>query len=616
MDPKLIAALRKMLVAQKRATAAGAALSAYDLDAFVREETGGKHGLDDAKQLLTSINTDVGPRNLGRSAVQGATFDFGDELLGLLPEAVGGGENAKDEMRLRQDLFREQHPYADAGAGMAGSLGLALLLTRGKGPASVPGSIGQGAALGAASGAVAGLGRGEGSLADRAPGAIVPALLGAGLGAAVPTLAGSLKVKLSPTLRATRRVTHAIEESGGPEAVAAQNAEMNLAGRGQHAMLGDLSDRLRLETDFAVNNSDDALAKIAPEVADRGRNASGRLLEDTRTVLGGNPRAAARMAELKGATRQVGDDAFSELRASNPTVAIAPETAATLKDPVVSAALKEAQRTGLIGPVKDTGAPSFQHLQDVKETLDDAISAAFKAGRGNLGSRLKKAREVVVAELEKVNGYTEATSKYAAAKKSEKALEAGVKAWGTEDTEELARAVGSMSSEALEEFRTGLASKLISKLRSTKTNRDAAKELMDASIATNDKLKVVFGTKENFDRYMFRVGKEAQLGKMKGVFGNSATQRRAQAAGFDPMEMGVGMAEGGAPSPVSLIQKLYAAGHRPLQRATAKRVGEMTSIKGTQNISDFLETITNPEPLLGRLTGKALPVAMGGLLKY
>lgn len=610
MNPELVRLVRDVIAAQKKLTAAGTPLSQREIDAYLREESKGKYTLDDAHQLLSKIDTGISARNLGRSAAQGLTFDFGDELLGLLPQSMGGGDDAKEEMRLRQDLFRDQHPVADGVAGIAGSLPTALLFPGGE-AATVAKTVARGAAFGAGAGALAGAGRGEGGVGDRASGAAVGGLLGAGLGAAIPTAAGAYAAS-RPAAVAGRRLGHAIEESGGADQLRGVTMDFGIADRGKEVTLADLSDRLRLEADFAANNNDDALAKIAGRVQDRNREASARLLKDTKEVYGGNPRIKPQERALRATTQAVGRDAIAPIRAANPQLELDPATVATLQDPVVSAALAKARTTGMIGPNKDLGNPSFNHLQDVKEALDDAITGAFKGGETQRASKLKEAREVITNQLAKVSGYTDAMLQYARAKANERALQSGVKAWAAEDADDLAEAMATMSPDAAEQFRHGLAAKLLNQLKNTKTNRNAAKELMDASVAMQQKLKVVFGSKASFDRYMSRVAREADLGKLKGVFSNSATHRRAAAAGFDPIELtGQAVAEGGLPSPARMAINFLGKMKDAKNRAVAGVEGDALMTQGADNINSFLDTFTNPEPLLGRIAGTTAPIVTG-----
>ena len=115
-------------------------------------------------------------KGLGREAVQGATFDFGDEL---------GLTDAK-----ASESFAAEHPIASTVARVAGGVapfvagpgaGLARLAIG----STLRGTVGRSAALGAGAGALAGAGAGE-DLEGRLEGAATGAAAGGALGAAVP----------------------------------------------------------------------------------------------------------------------------------------------------------------------------------------------------------------------------------------------------------------------------------------------------------------------------------------------------------------------------------------------------------------------------------------------
>jgi hypothetical protein len=122
-------------------------------------------------------------RGVGRSALQGATFDFADEL-GLTD-------------READKRFSEGNPIASTIGRIVGS---APLFVAGPGAAAarwaVSGgrmlpNIGRSATLGSGLGTVSGLGAGEGDLAERMPSAQMGGLIGLGLGAAIPPVAGA-----------------------------------------------------------------------------------------------------------------------------------------------------------------------------------------------------------------------------------------------------------------------------------------------------------------------------------------------------------------------------------------------------------------------------------------
>lgn len=153
-------------------------INPLDLDAYIREETQGEYGINDAKALLDSISSEINAKNLGRSAVQGALFNFGDEIIGALP----GGEARAEKMRLEDDLFKQEHPVVDAVAGAAGGIAVpGGMMARGlRNAASLPRAVTLGAGAGAAYGA------GGAEPGERLVGAAKGAATGAATGPLVP----------------------------------------------------------------------------------------------------------------------------------------------------------------------------------------------------------------------------------------------------------------------------------------------------------------------------------------------------------------------------------------------------------------------------------------------
>lgn len=123
-------------------------------------------------------------RGLGREAVQGATFDFGDEL-GLTDSAA-----SRD--------FSARHPIASTLARVGGSLPLflagpgAAAARWAMGARSLPRNIVRSAGLGAGLGGVAGAGAGEGGLEGRLSSAGTGAAFGGILGGAIPPVAAGV----------------------------------------------------------------------------------------------------------------------------------------------------------------------------------------------------------------------------------------------------------------------------------------------------------------------------------------------------------------------------------------------------------------------------------------
>jgi hypothetical protein len=402
-DPILSKAARALVAAQQRAQKAGVPIAPEDLDAFVREETKGRYGLPDAQKLISSIDTGINPRNLLRSAVQGATMNWGDEILGKIPSVLGGGPGAEEDMRLRGEMFKNANPKTDFTAGLLGSIAPTLLAPEAE-AMSLGAAAGRGAATGAVVGGLSGAGAGE-DAHSREVGGAVGGIGGAALGAIVPSLVGGMKYAFSPAARASARMGHAIEQSGGADAVRATVAGMDAAGRGGDVMLGDASAHLRQLTDFAANNSDDVLVPLAKQTAARQRNSAGRLLDDVRQNLaGGDADATLRGEQLKSAKDiwAAGPDGYGGVREANPPV----NTAAVqpfLKVPAVMDAWKSARLAGdikasdpldnMFNTLVDGKRPvTFADMQSFRKILSDKVSAAFSNGQGELANSYKNAR--------------------------------------------------------------------------------------------------------------------------------------------------------------------------------------------------------------------------------
>lgn len=655
MNPDLIRAARLVYLAQQRASAAGVSLTPADLDAYVREETKGQYTLDDAQAYLskhmTTFDPGITPRNVGRSLAQGALGDWADELLGKLPEAIGGGQGAEEEMRLNQAIYHNAHPTADTIGKVAGGVGagvalgaaapeIAILSRVLPEAGTVAGAAARAAAGGAAFGAVSGAGEGE-TASERRRGAARGAATGAVAGGVLGGAAGAATRLVSPAAKAARRLANAVEESGGVDALKASNAALAAAGRGKDVIAGDLSPATQMLTRFAANNNPNTYVRAAEKLNARQPNMSERLLDDTEDLLRGGKiwpeattDAGARAEELakSKAAFAASDEGYEGLRKAGVTFKPS-EIAPFLSEPSVKAAWRLARRAGDItngSPLDDLfetmsnpvlevarGASSkaggkvpravtFEDMHQFKQLLDDKAATAFRSGQGSLGKAYATVRDAVrQAMIEKVPGYAVVDAKYVAMSRLETMLQQGVESFNRTGVRELASDVAQMSPEELAQFRHGLASKLVDSLRDAQTNRDAAKRLMDASVSMQEKLKVIFGDEATFNQFMSRVKAESQMAKTKAAIGGSQTHLLGADAEFDPLPHVPGVVTHG---PLGLLTGLM---HHTLGRASknqtskaAALVGDKMLTQGSTSIDKLLQELSKPEPLLNaRFTG-------------
>ncbi len=634
-DPILDRIVKQLAEARAAFPSDFAQLKPAELEQIIRAKSQGKYGLADLTQLDA--------RNVGRSIAQGLSMNWGDELMGLVK-----GEGAKNEMRLRQDLFHQAHPAADIATQVVSGAAPALLAPEVKG-ASLLGTMLRSAGIGAGMGAAAGAGQAEDG--RKLGGAVVGGALGAGVGAAVPGIVGGFRAAVSdPHAAAVARIASAIRKSGGTDVVRGAAQDMARNGAGADVMLADLSPFLRNQADFAATNSEDVFVPLAERLAQRQAGQSDRLLQGARDLIepklpgAATTPAADQQAALEETRRFAAMKNYDALRESGARFNTDP-LASALKKPAVIDAWKRARLAGDLthdDPVDqflqrltranpgvdektlrktaesmgvEIKAPpmrevSFADLQAFKQELDDRVSGAFARGKGNLAQAYKDIRNTVVQVMEQgAPGYKAANADYARRLGLENALEAGTKAWNVNDSRQLASQFSKLSGEEQDQFRRGMAAEMTAKLRNAATNRDEASRLVKAGPSVEDKLKLIFGDEPTFDQFMARAKAESEMHKTFGAVGNSATARRLSEAGVSPEELAGEVAAGaihGSPT-TGVLRGAAKATKGAIVRRTAKEMGPMLLTQGHPAIDQLLQTIRGTNPLLSALTTRVTP---------
>lgn len=565
------------------------------IEAYVRQESENRFGFKDVRALLDQIDTRPSTRNLLRSAVQGATMDWGDEALGLVNPEAG------DEMRLRGDMFREDEPILDMAAGMAGALpvagGVAKALPRLGAMTGIPAAM----SMGAGSGAVAGAGSappGE-RRAGAEAGGVFGALLGTGFGAA-----GSAYSALSPAEAARRRVA-AAAQLDAPEIAARVGAYeasgLSPAGRAADPIGADFGPALTQELDNAVTTSPAARVQAASIFGDRQSRRAGRLYGDLASETGDV------VAETEA--RNYGDDlkrwaneAYGSLREGNARIKFTPDEAKDweqlVKQPVVQDAWRRAENTVKIGDMAPRAVSSFEALQTFKTQLDDAIEANFRKGAGQAAENLKTVRDKLVETMrQKVPGYKKIDAEYARRNGVLRAWEMGKDFWNSPDPRDMVRTLLPQlkrggDPEQLEAFRRAVASEALAELQRAKTNQSIATQIENMSQAKRDRIKEAFKTPEQFQRYLRLVELEAQQEATNKVLGNSMTAFRQNNARMDPVELAGGAATGGAGVAIPAVTRLSSSAR---QRAVGTRVGELLMQPGIEFNRNMLASALKPD---------------------
>lgn len=572
-------------------------------------------------------DTSINVKNLARSAYQGATFNFGDEILGKLPEWLGGGEKARDEMRRRDKAFKEEHPVISTAAEIGGGLavpGFGAIKALGTGAKTIRGAVGSGALIGGVSGGLTGAGAADeagDSIRGRVAAGILPGLLGATGGAAIPGGHAFLKSALQPGTRGVTRLRKNIDRSGGVDALIQRAKDFDAGGKGQDVMLADLSVPMRQLTDFAANNSETAAEQIGTKAYGRHLDQSERVLKDATNVIG-NPQADEIVKDLGRSTARWADSkqGFQGLRDANPAITD-PVTAFDfrqyLSDPGLRRTWKQAKEVGLIGPLPKARELSFEVLQDTKERLDYAVGKAYATpGGGDLGARLEAARDGLVGRMQKaIPEYKGRLAEYHRRKDLERMVEAGQKAFKNADSRGLQQTVSQLNPDQLQHFQEGIGSELLIKLRNTDTNQDISKRIVDASPAMKEKIEIVFGSQKAAAAFLEKMKLEREMSKILATLTGSATAKRLAAReGIDPLELGldVGKIPVAPWSGMSGLASLFAkATGRKVGQGTADRLAPMLTTQGTADIIKLLERMRKQPTLVGSRLSRRVPVGLG-----
>jgi hypothetical protein len=566
-----------------------------------------KHGVDWEDTDLKN------PANIGRELVSGATFDFADEIIGALPFL--GGEEGKKNWRKASQAFRKDHPVASTAANVAGGFvvpggGAAKFI---KGAKTIKGTFGRGAALGATAGAAAGIGAAEGDLGERADEALYPAIAGGILGGAIPGLPGALRAAVDPSKRAAARFQGAINRSGGTAGLQARLKDFVDAGRGAEVTAADLSKPMRQTTDFAANASEEAAEAVENVVLPRQATAPNRLLDDV-TSKAGNPHADDIVSDLETGTAAWADGpaGYGGLRAKNPVIvpAMAARFQQLLMSPPVRSAWQQAQEVGLIGPMPQSGSVSFDVMQGTLERLGTAKKSAFNRGANDLGFRLKAAEQAMKDEMEvAVPGFKRIAAEYAERKGLERAVRRGEELYMEDDTRGLAKEIAGMSKDEVMRVRQGMASKMIAGLRKAATNRDEAKRLVNRSAAMEDKIRVIFGDRATFERFIKQAETEAELAKLLSTITGSQTARRTIAQAADPAGIAATAATGHPGEAVtSAIRSQFP---KVIASKTGRELAPLLMTQGSPAIEQLLKTWGMRPALMPGWASKMAPVGAG-----
>lgn len=595
---------------------------------------------------------------VGRGAAKGLSFNFNDELRGLV-EAGGANpdepasvyklisgavkywtgnkdaEKTYDAATARErgadKMAEEQRPYSSLAGNVAGAV--ALPVGAALQAATLPGRIARGAAVGAGTGAAAGAGDGSGA-ADRAVRGATGAAIGAGVGAVLPVgiegvvrgaravaqpVANTVRGIRNPEDEAARRVALGLERDISIDPSAANRLspqEFTAARRaGEPVNFMDIGgETTRALARSAANTSPEGRAALSKVIDDRFEGQAPRVSE----WLGKNfnyPDAGGLQIAMETAARNANRPAYAKAYAKGQ--GLWDDGLEQLSQaPVVQQAIRLAFVTGrnkdalagfppLKNPFsmnKETGAfeladgatPNLQFWDHVKRNLDKL---------GAEGQAHSKALRGHLDQL--VPEYQAARAGAAKAFDAEDALEAGQKfVTAKMDPRDAARNIAKFTPEERKVFQDGVVSQFTKVLNDVGDRRSVLNKIADSPNARKN-LELALGPQKAKElEAMLRV--EGIMDMARGaVQGNSTTARQIAELGLAGGTYGF---SGGAsnpldPSALTNAALVYGAakGRNKINENVSRKVAEMLASSDPAVLLRGIKIVSNNQQLFNSL---------------
>lgn len=512
-----------------------------------------------------------------RTAAQGATLGFADELEGLARGAAAllpGGQSPAEAYRAgveaaRADIerFREEHPVAslalEAGGGLA--LGGAGALRSGGAAAArsllrraVAAPIGRGAV----EGAVAGAGAAEGGVGERVLGAAGGAALGAATGGLVQG-AGALRGARG---RAQSRLIRALEREGIEDPVAAvrslapgqtlmdigetggplqrlARAAASIPSEGSERIRRTLRQRAeaaptritealqretRLSFEDAVQTVDDLMARRAQQAAPLYREAYRYDVSDE--VV----RGLFDDPEFQRAYRLAQRTAAQEVGARQALAAAGLPIPDDLADAELLPQLFRVTEEGKVEFLtKSIPVRALDYMKSaLQEVIDQDIAGGRLTKRGAM--MLKRKLDAFLSRVDELvpeyrearatfRGFSEAMDAFNMAREGNKEL--GVKAFLNEDPRRIEKLLREMSPSEQEFYRRGALDAVRARLERAADNRDLTRVLF-GNTEMRRRIRTLFQSDEDFNRFRELMLRERRMAEgAQFILGGSPTAR-------------------------------------------------------------------------------------------
>jgi len=385
---------------------------------------------------------------------QGVMLGAGDEAEAFARSKLYGTNYDEELARVRGELSiaKAERPTSMTAAEVVGSFAPAVGITALTGGAAAPAMAttlpariglmaGQGALGGVIQGGVEGYLKGEGSAADRLDKAAEGALMGGGLGAAVGgalPLAGAAfrAVSRTPEQMAAARLQGVMKEANTtPEALLAQYQQQQARGVKPEVlaeMLPPTSPVVRETERLATAPGSRGMAEGLEQ---RALSQGQRVEQGFQQAIGQQKNLFSALDDLKAVREQQARPLY---KAADPLSART-ETMDDLLKRVPKSVFGEIEQAAGIGQmapkaiveIGDNGAQvvrnyTYAEVDAIQRALDDAASAAYRGGKGNLGNKLAGLRDDIVNAAEAGSQeYKAARQIWAGSQSAERAMDQG-----------------------------------------------------------------------------------------------------------------------------------------------------------------------------------------------
>jgi hypothetical protein len=323
--------------------------------------------------------------------------------------------------------------------------------------------------------------------------------------------------------QATRLMATALERDG--------IAPSDMAGRastfkGKPAILPDLAGENTLGLARAAQATPSkAKEELSRTLSDRAGGQLGRVADDVEGSLGMERQNVHDVADNLIATRRANAAPLYEEAYSAGAIQ-SPKIAELLKRPALQKALKSAQAKAKDEGIKlPKGVLDVRTIDYMKRSLDDRISAAYRAGNNDDARIVRNIREELLQEVdEAVPAFKAARQQFAGDSQMADALDAGRNFLNT-DPRLTDKAIPAFSEGEREMYRVGALDAIRQAMDKAGDNADLVKRIF-GSTHRREQLRALLGDDETFEALAQKMGAESRMVRTKDkILGGSPTAR-------------------------------------------------------------------------------------------